>query len=1119
MVFVLGMVMVNDKWERRLLCGPTMRCVGSPKLAQSSQPPFACRVASLTFLLLAGWSAIGGPSAATAADVPTAVTKQLTQFCFDCHSDTHAEAGVNLERMSTRGTFAEDFRTWRKVIRQLEEQTMPPADSEPPDADLRHRLIADLRRGMDQAAQRAAGTPGTIVIRRLTSAEYGYTIHDLTGLDLDFENGFVSDAVGGAGFTNTGIAQFIEDATLERYLETAKRIADHAVIGTGPLAFFRDPGATGLELSAISRIEQIYREHGFRTAAGEGGKPFGLEKYPKAFFVAWLYEHRETLGRGRETIESVAMSEAVQPRFAKYIHDLLTSDVASFPTSEIIAGWRSLPPAVRGDARHMATVRRKCDDIASGLSDWQLRFGTNVDAKEEAPVLRADRFRVSTSQAFEMNINWPAGTETAHLVLSVESAHRQGRPDAVIIWREPKIQFRDFDQRLEDPQPLQQALSATVAQRLRFGWHPRGGKVGGHDFVTVGTAPPPFEIPIPPGARSARLLVTAELDIATGEDCIVRCQIAQLEETDQGKSVAGLLANPDNATFAAWRDGVLEFARLLPQVSHQEPAPSDRDPIPPPLDNSYNNPERNHFHTRVKYHRDDQFIVDHMLDDETRRRLDEAWCDLLGSFEYHDAWLQMLAKKFDLELGSRGIDDLDDAWIARLPDRYRPYIQSLRRKYQTVQTNFAAARPGHVDDVVRFAALAWRRPLSSPEADRLRVFYEQLREQSERSHEAAIRALLTRVLVAPQFLYRAERGATDQATRPLSEWELASRLSYLLWSSVPDAELRRHAASGQLADSETLAKQTRRMLRHQYSRRFAAEFFGQWFGFYRFDQYRGIDPQRFPEFSDSLKSALYDEAVSFFDYIVRNDRPAREILFADYTFLNSELARHYEIPVAALPTEQPDALRKLDGAMRFHRGGLLRLGAVLTVTSAPLRTSPVKRGDWILRRTLGTPVPPPPADAGSIAADDLADDGLSLRQRLEAHRREVSCKNCHSRIDALGFALENYDPLGRWRQAYRDGTRIDTSGILRDGTKLTDDQSLHTYLGHQQRLFHQTLAANLLAYALGRQETIGDLPLLREMADRLADGASVGDMVETIALSPQFRHHGGSPDKQARIEQ
>jgi len=628
-------------------------------------------------------------------------------------------------------------------------------------------------------------------------------------------------------------------------------------------------------------------------------------------------------------------------------------------------------------------------------------------------------------------------------------------------------------------------------------------------------------------------LVTAKLDIDHGEDCIVRCTIAQLEETDQGKSVSGLLANPASPAFASWKTGVLEFARLLPQVSQREPAPSDRDPIPAPFDSSYNNPERNDYHTRIKYHRDDRFLVDNMLARETRERLDQAWADLLGSFEFHDLWLRFVAHKFALDLNGRRLADIEEAWIDSLPPEPRGYVKKLQLEYQSVRTAFETAQPRQVADVIQFASRAWRRPLSQQERDRLQSFYQSLRSDLKLDHRAAIRGLITRILVAPSFLYRAERSSTGAEATRLTDWELASRLSYFLWSSLPDDELRRAAEAGQLSDPKQLVRQARRMLKHPQARRFATEFFGQWFGFYRFDQHRGIDPQRFPEFSDRLKTAMYNEAIAFFDHIVRNDRPLVEILLADYSFLNAELASHYGIKLAdgrlrqsldgAVSPKSADSsvqeLRHVAGLAPFHRGGLLRLGAVLTVTSAPLRTSPVKRGDWILRRVLGTPVPPPPADAGSISADDVPADGLSVRQRLEAHRRDASCSNCHARIDALGFGLEQYDSLGRWRERYRDGKPIDTSGKLHDGTPITGDDGLHAYLALQQSLFHRTLSSKLLGYALGRRDTIGDVSLLAGMAEHLSSsGGGLSGLVERIVVSRQFRYHGGADDILSKSE-
>jgi len=1033
----------------------------------------------------------------------------LEQFCSDCHAGELAEAHIDIESMRTSPDFARQFRTWRNVVRMLESGSMPPSDARQPVPRQRQQLISAVMTSLNRTAERYAGDPGPVVLRRLTSAEYAYTITDLTGLSLPVTRNFVSDAVGGEGFANIGDAQFMQDSTLERYLEAARTVSAHTVVGSGPLQFFKDPGKSGLELSAISQIQRIYREHGFRTAAGEGGEAFGLDRYPRAFFVAWRFQNRSARDEPDETLASLAAEEGIEPRFAEYIDSVLTSPQPSFPTSDVVARWQALPTPTDAAAYSEleAQVRLQCDRIYQVMHGWQQRFGQNADAKEEAPVLDAASFRAARRQSFEMNVNWPPGTSAAHIRLAAESADGNRHPRAVVIWREPSIQFRIPDRQRKPPEPLRHLVTVDDARRLAFGLHPDATAIGPNDFVTVGTDLPAFELPVPADATSARLTVDAELDLVHGEDCIVRCVISQDEDTDQGRQVSALLANPDAPAYEAWRAGVLDFARTLPQVSHGEPAPSDRDPIPPPFDNTYNNPHRNRFHYAIKYSRRDRFLVENILDEDTRLELDRAWTDLLGSFDYHDAYLRLIASQFEIDLNGHGIADSDPGWIERLAPEVRSFVVPLHASYHDVRRAFAAAEPDQLNDAIAFAERAWRRPLTSEEQQGLRAFYVDLRTQSQLDHPAAIRALITRILTAPDFLYRIERPTADASTadgsgraEPLSGWERAARLSYFLWASQPDDELRRAAAAGELDDPEQLVRQTQRMLRDPKASRLAREFFGQWLGFYQFDQYSGIDPQRFPEFTPALKSAMHDEAVAFFTHVIRDDRPLSEILFADYTFLNDNLASHYGLEATGLTSQY----QRVAGLEDRHRGGLFGLGAVLTVTSAPLRTSPVRRGDWILRRVLDTPVPPPPADAGSIPADDAINDGLSIRERLDVHRREASCWNCHARIDPLGFTLENYDAIGRWRDKYRQGQVIDASGELADGTVIRGPAGLRKYLHDNEDLFLRTFCTRLAGYALGRRTTISDEFLIEQMMTAARESGRLSDVVERLVTSRQF---------------
>ena len=268
----------------------------------------------------------------------------LQQFCFDCHNNEEAEARINLEKMTAAADYGTDFKSWEKVARMLRDGKMPPPDAAQPSLSQRQAVVRAIESGMDRFVREHAGDPGQVVMRRLTSAEYDYTISDLTGLNLALGDRFVSDAVSGEGFTNAGGGQFMQDSTLERYLEAAKAVASHAVIGAGPLQFFRDPGTTGRELSAIHRIKQIYRRHGFRTAAGEGAEPFGLDLYPRAMFVAWQFRYRAQLGLSEHELSQLARREGLSVRFCEHLWRVLHIDDPPFPLSIIIGKWHALAP-------------------------------------------------------------------------------------------------------------------------------------------------------------------------------------------------------------------------------------------------------------------------------------------------------------------------------------------------------------------------------------------------------------------------------------------------------------------------------------------------------------------------------------------------------------------------------------------------------------------------------------------------------------------------------------------------------------------------------------------------------------------------------------------------------
>ncbi|MCA1685701.1 MAG: DUF1592 domain-containing protein, partial [Planctomycetia bacterium] len=1048
---------------------------------------------------------LAAPAARASGDGPDAQFQAfLKRYCCDCHGGDSSEARLDLEDMADAPDFGRAFKDWEKVVRVLRERKMPPRKRPQPDDPQRGSAIGAVEAGLGRFIERNAGDPGRVDLRRLTGAEYGYAVQDLTGVDLKAGESLAGDAVSGEGFTNAGAGQFMQDSTLERYLEAAKKVADHAVIGAGPLAFFADPGQTGRELSAITRIQAIYRAHGFRTAAGEGAEPFGLDHYPRAMFVAWQYRHRDALGLGGASLPELARREGLSVRLCEHLWEVLNRAASPFPLSLIISGWDALPKPASEPAEE---TRSRCAGLGRILREWQRALAASAGDQEDAAVLTAGEVKVASTHTLTADITWPKGEEAATIELSVSPASKHPIAGAVIMWRNPRVLFRREDGRRDRPAPLKGFVTDESAGRLGFGKHPEGAMIGGDDFVLTGEAAVAVTVRPPEGTASAQLVVDVGLETKRGPSGVVRCRIAHRKVEGgvvvEGGATSTLLADPANPRVAEWQSDVAVFARLLPEVSHREAAPSDRDPIPAPYDNAYNKPERNSFHTTIKYHRDDDFFVEHIADDATRRQLEEAWTDLLTSFEYHDANLRFLARKFTLDLGGRSIADLDSAIIDRMPTEPRAFATRWFAEFTSMRQALHAAGPGQVDAALRFAERAWRRPLSPGELERLRAFYAALRGEGRLDHPAALRALLARILVSPAFLYWAEPLREARGIVPLTDWQLASRLSAFAWSSLPDEELRRAASEGRLGDPEELGRQARRMLLDAKARRLATEFFGQWLGFYRFDTYQGIDNKRFPEFTDRLKASMYEEAVSFFEHVARDGRPVDEILFADHSYLNRQLAEHYGVAAGPLSA---DGFSRVEGLRRRHRGGLFGLGAVMAITSAPLRTSAVKRGDWVLRRVIGTPVPPPPADVGSILADDVSTDGLTVRRRLDAHRSRASCANCHSRIDPLGFALEQFDPIGRWRDTYRDGQAIDPSGTLSDGTTVSGPEGLLDYLRREKSQFHRMLCSKLLGYALGRSELASDRPLLDQMIRDIEEGRGFSDLVVRVVSSKQFRN-------------
>lgn len=405
-----------------------------------------------------------------------------------------------------------------------------------------------------------------------------------------------------------------------------------------------------------------------------------------------------------------------------------------------------------------------------------------------------------------------------------------------------------------------------------------------------------------------------------------------------------------------------------------------------------------------------------------------------------------------------------------------------------------------------FASKAFRRPVEPSEVDRLVRLFE-IAERRGRSFEDALRTACRAALVSPNFLFLIERQRADLVgAYRVGEYELACRLSYFLWSSMPDRELFDLAARGKLGDAGVLKAQVERMLADPKSRALAKSFVGQWLRVSSLAQAAEPDRTLFHDYGPALREAMIEEPIVYFENLLRENRSLMELLESDYTFVNEPLARHYGIADIRGGEFRRVALKDAD------RGGVLSMASVLTLTSYPRRTSPVLRGKWVLEELLGTPTPPPPANVKTLPPDDRPKDGLSFRRRLERHRQDPNCASCHSKMDPLGFGLENFDPIGRKRTEIA-GEAVDASGVLATGENFRGAGELKRILATKKKdLFLRNLVGRMLSYSLRRGLEYYDAAIVREIQAKVeADGDKSRTLILAIVESLPFQYRRDRP--------
>jgi len=1001
-------------------------------------------------------------ASASADDYVEKVLPILKDSCLNCHSTKKQKGDVDLEQFASVADIRRSPKVWEAVLEQVASGEMPPKKEKALSTAAKKTLLDWTRLTLEEIALANAGDPGPVVLRRLSNSEYTYAIQDLTRVpSLDPAREFPVDGSAGEGFTNVGAALVMSPGLLSKYLDAGKDVAQHAVLLPDGIAFSDKTTKRDWTNEKIAAIKAFYARYSVagkvESVLVQGNKVDlvgGDGRLPLELYLSATLTHRDVLRSGRKTVEQVAQELGLNARYLGALWTSMNGDTASIFLDPIRADWRKALPA-------------DVPVLAASIKAWQAslwRFGAighigKVNGPKGwqlpvDPVVAREDFRVAIPAGDSPKVYLTSAnlhSDRASLVWSKARVVVKGKPDAAV------------------------AIPA--------------GKPSGPNTV--------IEVALPAGLpKGAEFLVECHLPKeASGAACV------QAWVTTTPSAVSGRIfptgAPINKKKGGKWSDGegAMGFSAPLlvteggaAQRELLRSAQEFRDIFPSALCYARVVPV-DEVVTLTLFYREDEALRRLMLDDKAAAELDRLWSDL--RFISQEAFLQVESFESLYQFATQDAN----------PNAFEPLREPTKRRAAEFQQELLAAEPKHVDAVVRLAAEAWRRPLKEGEADQLRALYQELRKQ-ELPHDLAVRRLIARVLVSSAFLYRGEKAGAGEKAAPVNDWELATRLSFFLWSSAPDAELRGLAASGKLHEPEVLAAQMRRMVKDARSVRLAREFGCQWLHVRDVATLDEKSERHFPTFV-SLRGDMQEEAERFFADLFQQDRPVLSLINADHVFVNGPLARHYGLKVTG------DGWQRVEGVRAQGRGGILAFAATLAKQSGASRTSPILRGNWLSEVLLGEKLPRPPKDVPILP--ETAPQGLTERQLIEKHSSDPACARCHQRVDPFGFALEGFDAIGRARSKDAAGLDIDTRTVLPGGMAVDGLNGLRDYLlTRRQDDFLRQFSRKLLGYALGRSVQLSDKPLLDAMVARLKDGEGrVGGALELIVLSPQFREVRG----------
>jgi hypothetical protein len=1052
----------------------------------------------------------------------------LKQYCWSCHGETKQKGELDLQRVGA--ALAKSPELLAKVEERVVALDMPPKNAEQPSGEQRDALLTWVRAARSGGAT-VADDPGEVVIPRLTPAGYNRMIQAITGIDPGVAAMLPRDGGAGEGFDNVGAAQPMTQMHLRAYLAAAKQVVAHARIlpyqpiewiqasrteARTPEDFERElmtlwddwfAGQKGKQVAEhLQTLKGILPSDEVWTKTCSSVYQFNTRYLIVYLHAVWQYQHRAELGHADWTPEDVALS--YQPKLRKELVRRL-AQLVDAPSENVYwrglcADFAKLPPPPRGD-----------DEMRQLIFELMRRF-------ERIQWIINDGGPPEPIQPFEVDpTTWLTKSGEARSVMTLEGRRpfrfnvtgkhelwlvttdgADGPDGDYMIW-EKGVLLRDG----KEVPWTEATLTDGAGKPIPWGMRPIADAPAlPADSVEV-QAPAVIHIVFPAGTTAFRVDAHADPQFA-------KSGTMQAAPFDREPTAEELRYVPNRWLFSAppqtrpdqyakWFAEIRtryeagsggippeSYALLPAEVGqywnlHAPKEPEEKDFSNPKATNSWGHPLGPWYFTNE--------VLLSYTSTADRDRLDKISAMLRTTIERRHALVRWLGDHHVTSPAGAALlaTEEPEGLKSELKAEYQKQLASARADEERL------ARSAR-EQVAAFAAKAWRAGASEEKLEALMALYQGGRDEGL-CYEAAVKRALVPVLASPRFIYR-EQHAKNQATAyPLAGRELAERLAAVIWGSLPDDELLKGA--GNLGDPEELRRQIRRMVLDRRCRNgLAAEFAGQAFLFAGFASASGPDRKKYPEFTDSIRGAMVQEYVTFFERLFEDDRPLTDLIDCDYAFVNDELAAYYGIKDVKGPQVRRVAVD------RAQRGGLLGMGAFLVSTSAPLRSSPIKRGKWIVEQVLGMHLDPPPPVVPQISAEERSPEGMTIVQQMARHRSDARCMACHAKIDPMGVALEGFGASGR-RRADIDGAPVVDRETAADGSTIAGLAGLKSWL-LQERQLHQVmrnLCVKFVGYALGRAVIPSDQALIdRVMADLEAHGWRSSFLNTGVLASPQY---------------